>query len=78
VQAVTALCTGAYHLSRRTAQTVLADLFGVSMSLGTVANLEHATPQALVALVAAARAFVHEQPVACLDETGWCEDRQRP
>jgi len=77
VQASPALCTGAYHLSRRTAQTVLADLFGVSMSLGTVANLEQATPQALVAPVAAARAFVHAPPVAYLDETGWREDRQR-
>jgi transposase len=77
VQAVTALCTGAYHLSRRTTQTVLEDLFGVSMSLGTVANLEQATTQALVAPVAEARAFVHAQPVAYLDETGWREGRQR-
>jgi transposase len=77
VQAVTALCTGAYHLSRRTTQTVLEALFGVSMSLGTVANLEQATPQALVAPVAEARACVHAQPVAYLDETGWREGRQR-
>jgi transposase len=64
VQAVTALCTGAYHLSRRTTQTVLEDLVGVSMSLGPVANLEQATTQALVAPVAEARAVVHAQPVA--------------
>jgi transposase len=30
VQAITALCTGAYHLSKRTTQSVLEDLFGVS------------------------------------------------
>ena len=77
VQAITALCTGAYHLSKRTTQTVLADLFGVAMGLGTVANLEQATVQALVEPVAEARAFVHAQPAAYLDETGWREGRRR-
>jgi transposase len=40
VQAITALCTGAYHLSKRTTQDLLEDVFGVSMGLGTVATLE--------------------------------------
>src|SRR5688500_12008690 len=35
VQAITALCTGAYRLSKRTTQQLLEDLFGVTMSLGT-------------------------------------------
>jgi transposase len=77
VQAITALCTGAYHLSKRTTQTMLADLFGVSISLGTVANLEQAMVQALAEPVAEARAFVQAQPAAYLDETGWREGRQR-
>ncbi|HEX9871519.1 MAG TPA: IS66 family transposase [Candidatus Tectomicrobia bacterium] len=77
VQAITALCTGAYHLSKRTTQTVLEDLFGVLMGLGTVANLEQATVQALVEPVAEARAYVQAQPAAYLDETGWREGRQR-
>jgi transposase len=77
VQAITALCTGAYHLSKRTTQTMLADLFGVSIGLGTVANLEQATVQALAEPVAEARAFVQAQPAAYLDETGWREGRQR-
>ena len=46
VQAIAALCTGAYHLSKRTTQQVLEDLFGVAMGLGTIANLEQATVQA--------------------------------
>lgn len=58
VQAITALCTGAYHLSKRTPQTLLEDLFGVSLGLGTVANLEQAMGQALVEPVAEARADV--------------------
>ena len=77
VQAITALCTGAYHLSKRTTQRVLEDLFGLPMSLGTIANLEQATVQALVEPVAEARAYVQEQPAAYLDETGWREGRQR-
>ena len=73
VQAITALCTGAYHLSKRTTQELLEDLFGVSMGLGTVANLEHATVQAVAEPVAEARAYVQAQPAAHLDETGWRE-----
>ena len=77
VQAITALCTGAYHLSKRTTQRVLEDLFGVSIGLGTVANLEQATVRAVAEPVAAARAYVQTQPAAYLDETGWREGRQR-
>jgi transposase len=77
VQAITALCTGAYHLSKRTTQCVMEDLFGLLMSLGTIANLEQATVQTLTAPVAEARAYVQAQPVAYLDETGWREGQQR-
>ena len=77
VQAIAALCTGAYHLSKRTTQELLEDLCGVSMGLGTVANLEHATVQAVAEPVAEARADVQAQPTAHLDETGWREGQQR-
>src|SRR5262245_20466737 len=77
VQAITALCTGAYHLSKRATQSVLEDLFGVSMGLGTIANLEQASAQVLAEPVAEARAYVQAQPAAYLDETGWRERRQR-
>jgi transposase len=77
VQAIVALCTGAYHLSKRPTQSVLEDLFGLPMSLGTVANLEQATVQAVAAPVAEARACVQAQTTAYLDETGWREGQQR-
>ena len=77
VQAIVALCTGAYHLSKRTTQSVMEDLFGLSMSLGTLAQLEQATVQALAAPVAEAQTYVRTQPVAHLDETGWHERRAR-
>ena len=77
LQATTALCTGAYHLSKRTTQELLDDLFGVAVGLGTIANLEQATTQAVAKPVAEARAYVQRQPAAYADETGWREGRQR-
>jgi transposase len=77
LQAITALCTGAYHLSKRTTQSVLEDLFGVQMGLGTIASLEQAAVQALAEPVAEARVYIQQQPVAYLDETGWREGQPR-
>jgi transposase len=77
VQAITALCTGAYHLSKRTTQRVLKDLFGIQLGLGTIANLEQAAVQALAEPVAEARVYVQQQPVTYLDETGWRQGQQR-
>jgi transposase len=77
VQAIVALCTGAYHLSKRTTQAVMADLFGLPMSLGTIPHLEQVTAQTLAAPVADAQAYVRTQPAAHLDETGWREGHTR-
>lgn len=77
VQAVTTLCTGAYHLSKRTTQQVMEDLFSVSPGLGTVANLKLATTQALPVSVAKLRSHVQPQPAAYLDDTGWHEGSRR-
>jgi len=77
VQAIVALCTGAYRLSKRTTQEVMADLFELPLSLGTIPHLEQATVQAIAAPVAEAQAYVRAQPVAHLDETGWREGRAR-
>jgi transposase len=77
VQAIVALCTGAYRLSKRTTKEVMADLFGLPLSLGTIPPLEQATARAVAAPVADAQAYVRAQPVAHLDETGWWEGRAR-
>src|SRR5438552_18806880 len=71
VQAVAALCTGAYRLSKRTTQRVLDDLFALPMSLRTMSHLEVATTQAVAAAGEEARTYVQEQASAHLDETGW-------
>ena len=77
VQALRALCTGAYRLSKRTPQAVRADLFGLPMSLGTMPHLAQVTAQALAAPVADAQAYGRTQPAAHLDETGWREGHTR-
>jgi transposase len=77
LQTTTALCTGADHLSKRTTQALLGNFFGVEMGLGTISNLEQATTPAVAEPVAAARAYVHRQPAAYADETGWRESHQR-
>jgi transposase len=77
LQAITALCTGAYHLSKRTTQCVLEDLFRLPLSVGTIANLEQATTEALAQPVEEARAYIQAQHIAYLDETGWREGRAR-
>ena len=66
VQATTALCTGASPLSKRMTPNVLKDLFGVQLSVGTVANLEQTTGQVLAEPVAEARAAVQGQPTVVL------------
>jgi transposase len=77
VQAMTALCTGAYHRSKRTTQRVMADLCRRLLRVGTMANLEHATVQALAVPVGEARSDVQQQPAAYLDEPGWREGQPR-
>jgi transposase len=77
VQATVALCTGAYRLSKRTTQQVMNEVFGVPLSVGTISPLEQATTAAVAAPVEEARTYVHEQAVAHLDETSWCQGGKR-
>jgi transposase len=77
VEATVAVCTGVYHLSRRTTVGLLADLFGVEVALGTVSACEQAVSAAVAAPVAAAHTYVQRQDVVHVDETGWREGRQR-
>ena len=77
VQATVALCTGSYRLSKRTTQQVMAEVFGVPMSGGTISPWEQATTAALAAPVEEARTYVHAQEVAHLDETSWRQGGKR-
>lgn len=75
--AAVALCSGVYRLSKRTVVSMLGDLFGVEMALGSVTACEQQTSEVLGAPVAEARRYVKEQPVVYADETGWRQTRAR-
>ena len=77
VHTTVALCTGSYRLSKRTTQQVMDDLFGVPMSVGTISQSEQATTEVVAEPVEEARAFVHEQAVAHLEETRWRQGGKR-
>jgi transposase len=77
VHATVALCTGSYRLAKRTTQQVLADLFGVPMSVGSISQSEKTTTEVIAEPVQAARDDVEAQSVAHLDETSWREGGKR-
>src|SRR5262249_5690420 len=76
LQAVVALLTGAYRLSKRLVRELCGDVFGVPVSAGQVCALEAATAAATDPVVKELRDYVRGQP-ANVDETGWRESRQR-
>lgn len=73
VQAITTLLAGACRLSRRQVQSLLQDLFGITLSLGTLTALEAATAEALTAPYQELAAAVPQAPVLGVDETSWRE-----
>jgi transposase len=77
VHATVALCTGAYRLSKRTTAEVMADLFGVPMSVGTISQSEKLTTAVLAKPVEQARDAVAAQAVAHLAETSWRQNGKR-
>ncbi len=77
LEALVAVCTGVYHLSRRTTVGLLADLFGVELALGTVSACEQTVSAAVAPPVAEAHTYVQQQEVVHVDETGWREGRRR-
>ena len=77
LETTVAVCTGVYHLSRRTTVGVLADLFGVDLALGSVTACERAASAAVAGPVAEAHAYVQAQDLVHSDETGWREQRRR-
>jgi transposase len=77
LQAIVALSSGAYKMSKREIEQMVEDFFGVPISLGSVANLEQATSEALAAPVAEVAQAIQKQPVVHADETGWYERSKR-
>jgi len=77
IVAVVALLIGVFRLSKRMVPDLMADLFGLRMSVGAVIGCQLLASEALAATVEEAKAHVVEQPVKHADETGWHEGPQR-
>jgi len=77
LQAMVAVCTGAYRMSKRAAQELVGDFFGIDICLGSVSNLEQATSEALAEPVEEVAKAIQQEPVVHADETGWYERSKR-
>lgn len=77
LQALVALLSGRYRLSRREVVQLMGDVWGAEVALGSVVELEQATSAALAPIVAEVRAVAQQASVANLDETSWREGRRR-
>lgn len=73
LQAIVAVCSGDYRLSKREIELLVEDFFGIPLALGSIANLEQATSEALAAPVEEVAKAIQVQPVVHADETGWYE-----
>jgi transposase len=78
VQALAALLTGYFRLSRRRTREFLNTLLGDAPCVGTLVTLEAATVRALAPAVQAAEQEVAAAAVVNVDETGWRKGRDRP
>jgi transposase len=77
LQAFIAVCAGAYRLSSRMIEQLVADIYDVDLALGTVVNLEQQTSEALAVPVAEAAQHIQTQPVVHADETSWHEAKKK-
>lgn len=62
--------TGGYRLSKRLTQGLLADLFGIDLSVGAISQGEAVLAAALQPIVQQAHTHVQQAPVVHADETG--------
>ncbi len=69
--AVVGLLTGVYHLSRRKAQRLLRELFGISVSLGALSAMERRASEALESAYEEAKREVEHAGVKHSDATSW-------
>jgi transposase len=71
VVATVALLSGLYRNSHRMVQSALADLFGISISLGTVNKLRLEASNAVANCVDEAHVYIQQQEVVAADETSF-------
>jgi transposase len=69
--AIVGLLTGVYHLSRRKARQLLAELFGNSISIGAISTMERRASDALKSAYDEAQREVEYAAVKLTDATSW-------
>lgn len=77
LQAMVALFTGRYHLSKRDTEEIMGDFFRAPISLGAISILENRTSEAIASAVEEVREYVKKQFEVHMDETGWYEKNKR-
>lgn len=77
LQAEIALLTGRYRLSRREAADYAEQVWGVPISLGSIARIERLMADVLADPYAQAWDAIRRAPVRNMDETGWREGSAR-
>lgn len=75
--ATVAYLSGSPHVSKRGIEELVETVFGVPISLGSIANLEQEMSTALGAAHATAQQAVRDAPVKHVDETGWKQAGRR-
>ena len=73
VVAMVGVLSGLYRNSQRMVQSAMQDLFGISMSLGTVNNLRLEASNAVESAVEEAKIYVQNSPVVGADETSFSQ-----
>lgn len=73
LQAIVAVCSGAYRMSKRSVEEVVHDFFGVELSLGSVSNIEQYVSAALEGPMLEALAHLKSARAVHLDETSWLQ-----
>lgn len=73
LRSLVVLLSGRYRISRRETVELCRDVFGLDVSLGSIANILTRTSCALATPCAEVEKAVQTAPVVHLDETGWRE-----
>ncbi len=77
VDSTVGVLMGVYRLSKRSVAAVMAELFGLQMSVGAVVGCQKAVSDALAQPVLEAHEFAQQQSVKNADETSWRQGNKR-
>ena len=77
IEAMVGLLSGQYHLSKREIESMMATFFEVPISLGAISRVEKRCERAIATPVKDTEAYVRQQAVVHMDETGWREENKK-